>query len=84
MKKVRNNLNEVLEEKSNEDWLNSEGTCVFLCVGVVECKKTLHLKTEISSPLKTVSFYISRVSDLQASHEPTREKCRCIGQIFVS
>ena len=66
MKKVRNYLNEVLEKKSNEDWLSSEGTCVFLCVGIVECKKTLHLKIEISSPLKTVSFCISRVSDSRA------------------
>ena len=77
MKKVRNYLNEVLEMKSNEVWLSFEGKCEFLCVGVVKCKKTRILKIDISSPLKIIFFCILRVSDSQASHEPTRE---CTGQ----
>ena len=55
--KVRNTLNEVLEMKSNEVWLSFEEKCEFLSVGVAECKKTRILKTNISSPLKTVFLH---------------------------
>ena len=84
MKKVRNYLSEVLEMKSNEVWLSFEEKCEFLGVGVTECKKTRILKIDILSPLKTVFFCISWVSDLRDSYEPTCEICRCIGQILAS
>ena len=57
MKKVRNTLNEVLEMKSNEVSLSFEEKCEFLSMGVTECKKTRILKTNISSPLKTVFLH---------------------------
>ena len=84
MKKVRNYLSEVLEMKSNEVWLSFEEKCEFLGVGVTEWKKTRILKIDILSPLKTVFFCISWVSDLRDSCEPTCEICRCIGQILAS
>ena len=85
MKKVR----EVLEMKSKQERLSFVEKFEFWRVEVAECKKTMFLKTNFSSPLKMSFFFIffffciSQVSDLWTNHESTHEMCRCTGQNFA-
>ena len=49
--------------------------------GVAKSKETKFLKTVISSLLKFGKTRISRVDNLRATREPTREMCKCIGSV---
>ena len=83
----RENVLENTFEKSKNQNPSKSGWVLkkiwVLWVGVVEFKKTMFFKTEFSSPLKTIFFYILQVSDSWTSHDPTRKMCRCKGQIFT-